>query len=50
MLKKHNPRICKMYTVSALLQPWGSIFQNGVLGEVLFEFNIPGVLIEMGFY
>ena len=37
-------------TVSAQLQPWGSIFQNGFLGEVLFEFNIPGVLIKRELY
>ena len=38
------------FTVSAQLERRGSIFQNGFLGEVLFEFNIPGVLIKKGLY
>ena len=33
-------------TVSAQLERRGSIFQKGFLGEVQFEFNIPGVLIK----
>ena len=37
-------------TVSAQLERRGSIFQSGFLVEVLFKFNIPGVLIEMGIY
>ena len=40
----------QVYTVSAQLERRGSIFQNGFLGEVLFEFNIPGVLIKKGLY
>ena len=38
--KKH------LNTVSAQLERRGSIFQKGFLGEVQFEFNIPGVLIK----
>ena len=37
-------------TVTALLKPWGSIFQNGFLGEVLFKFGPPGVVFKLGFY
>ena len=35
--------------VSALMQPRGFIFGTGFSGEVLFKFDLPGVLIEMGF-
>ena len=37
-------------TVSALLKPRGSIFQNGFLGGVLLIFDLPGVVIKTGFY
>ena len=37
------------YTVSAPLKPRGSIFQNEFLGGVLLIFDLPGVMIEMGF-
>ena len=36
-------------TVLALMQPLGSIFHSGFLGEVLFKFDLPGVLIKIGF-
>ena len=36
----------KCSTVSALLKPQGSIFQNGFLGGVLLMFDLPGVVIE----
>ena len=38
------------HTVSALLKPRGSIFQNGFLGEVLFKYGPPGVVFKLGFY
>ena len=37
-------------TVLAPLKPRGSIYQNEFLGEVLLIFDLPGVVIEMGFY
>ena len=40
----------KRTTVSASIQPRGSIFQNGFLGEVLFKFGLPGVVFKLGFY
>ena len=40
----------KMNTVSASMQPRGSIFPNWFLGEVLFKFDAHGVVFEMGFY
>ena len=39
-----------LYTVSTLFEPRGSIFQNGFLGGVLLIFDLPGVVIETGFY
>ena len=39
-----------IYTVSALFEPRGSIFQNGFLGGVLSTFDLPGVVIETAFY
>ena len=38
------------YTVSAHIEPRGSIFQNEFLGGVLLIFGIGGVVIKMGFY
>ena len=38
------------YTVSALFEPRGSIFQNGFLSGVLLIFDLPGVVIETGVY
>ena len=35
--------------ILAWMQPRGFIFYSGFYGEVLFKFNLPGVLIEMGF-
>ena len=35
-------------TVSAQLEARGSIFHQGFLGELLFEFIIPGALIKKG--
>ena len=32
------------------MQPRGSIFRYEFLGEVLFKSDLPGVVIEMGFY
>ena len=43
-------RFEKIHTVSASMQPRGSIFQNWFLGEVLFKFDAHGVVFEMGFY
>ena len=40
----------KKITVSAPMQPQGSIFQNWFLGEVLFKFDLHGVVFKMGFY
>ena len=37
-------------TVSAHIEPRGSIFQNEFLGGVQFIFDLPGVVIKMGFY
>ena len=37
-------------TVSAHIEPRGSIFQNEFLGGVLLIFGIGGVVIKMGFY
>ena len=37
-------------TVSAWIKPQGCIFQNGFLGGVLFEFDLPGVVIKLGLY
>ena len=39
-----------LYTVSALFEPRGSIFQNGFLSGVLLIFDLPGVVIETGVY
>ena len=32
------------------MQPQGSIFQNGFLGEVQFKFDLTGVVIKLGLY
>ena len=40
----------KLNTVSAPIEPRGSIFQNEFLGGVQFIFDLPGVVIKMGFY
>ena len=32
------------------IEPQGSIFQNEFLGGVQFIFDLPGVVIKMGFY
>ena len=32
------------------MQPQGYIFQNWFWGEVLFKFDLHGVVFEMGFY
>ena len=37
-------------TVSAHIEPRGSIFQNEFLGGVLLIFDLGGVVIKMGFY
>ena len=37
-------------TVLAPIEPRGSIFQNEFLGGVQFIFDLPGVVIKMGFY
>ena len=37
-------------TVSAPFEPRGSIFQNGFLSGVLLIFDLPGDVIETGFY
>ena len=37
-------------TVSAPMQPQGSIFQNWFLGEALFTFDLHGVVFKIGFY
>ena len=42
--------VVKRYTVSALFEPRGSIFQNGFLSGVLLIFDLPGVVIETGVY
>ena len=39
-----------LLTVSAHIEPRGSIFQNEFLGGVLLIFGIGGVVIKMGFY
>ena len=39
-----------IHTVSAPIEPRGSIFQNEFLGGVQFIFDLPGVVIKMGFY
>ena len=39
-----------LLTVSAPIEPRGSIFQNEFLGGVQFIFDMPGVVIKMGFY
>ena len=39
-----------MNTVSASMQPWGSIFQNWFLGEFLFKLDSHGVVFKLGFY
>ena len=36
-------------TVSAPIEPRGSIFQNEFLGGVLLIFDLPGVVIKTGF-
>ena len=38
------------HTVSAPMQPRGSIFRNWFLGEVIFKFDLHGVVHEVGFY
>ena len=40
----------QIHTVSAHIEPRGSIFQNEFLGGVLLIFGIGGVVIKMGFY
>ena len=32
------------------MQPRGSIFHSGFLGEALLKFDPPGVVFEVGFY
>ena len=37
-------------TVSTRIKRWGCIFQNGFLGGLLFEFDLPGVVFKLGLY
>ena len=39
-----------LFTISAHIEPRGSIFQNEFLGGVLLIFDLGGVVIKMGFY
>ena len=45
-----NEVLNESITVSAHIEPRGSIFQNEFLGGVLLIFGIGGVVIKMGFY
>ena len=45
-----SPMLLAFPTVSAHIEPRGSIFQNEFLGGVLLIFGIGGVVIKMGFY
>ena len=45
-----NLQLSFKITVSAWMQPRGSIFHSGFLGEVLFKPNPPGVVFEVRFY
>jgi len=47
--KHNNPQLLCKYRIGLNATP-GSIFHSGFLGEVLFKFDLPWLLIEMGFY
>ena len=46
----HAVSLTALHTVSVWIMPWVCIFQNGFLGGVLFEFDLPGVVIKLGLY
>ena len=46
----HAVSLTSLHTVSVWIKPWVCIFQNGFLGGVLFEFDLPGVVIKLGLY